>query len=129
VTRFARFLLLATLMVSIGGQWVVLQGVAWVGMAVSYSLEEGSVGSGLSKTFDGEHPCPLCKAVKKGSQEDQDSATPGEKGFGKTKVELSEDGVVFIFPPAPVRMAHGVVVEVGVARVCVPEERPPKGLA
>ncbi len=127
VTRIARLLLLASLMVSIGGQWMVLQGVAWVGMAVSYSLEEGSVSSGLSKTFDGEHPCPLCKAVKKSSQ-DNDAAAPGEKGkgFGKTKVELATENIVCLFPPVPMRMAHAVDQAVVEARQIVPEVPPPK---
>ncbi|MDB6075672.1 MAG: hypothetical protein JWO89_3312 [Verrucomicrobiaceae bacterium] len=53
-------------MVSIGAQWAVLQSAAWVGMAVSYSLHEGSVTEGLSKTFDGQHPCALCDVVTKG---------------------------------------------------------------
>lgn len=125
VTRIARLLLLASLMVSIGGQWMVLQGVAWVGMAVSYSLEEGSVSSGLSKTFDGEHPCPLCKAVKKSSQ-DNDEAAPGEKGFGKTKVELATKSIVCLFPPVPMRMAHAVDQAVVEARQIMPEVPPPK---
>jgi hypothetical protein len=127
--QFARLLLLTSLMVSIGGQWLVLQGVAWVGMAVSYSLEAGSVSSGLSKTFDGEHPCPLCKAVKKASQEDNGATAPGDKGFGKAKVELSEDGWVKIFPPTPMRTAHAVDKVQWVARMIVPEVPPPKGAA
>ncbi len=116
-------------MVSIGGQWMVLQGVAWVGMAVSYSLKEGSMSSGLSKTFDGEHPCPLCKAVKKASQEDNGATAPGEKGFGKAKVEMSEDSVVLIFPPAPGRTAHADEKRVGVKLAVAPEMPPPRRAA
>jgi len=120
-------LLVAALMVSIGGQWMVLQGVAWMGMAVSYSIEEGSVASGLSKTFDGEHPCPLCKVVKKASGEKGDSSAPGETGFGKTKVELYLNGQLALFPPVPVRMAQVVESEVCVARMIAPDVPPPKG--
>jgi hypothetical protein len=71
VIRVAQYLLIAALMVSIGAQWAVLQSVAWVGMAVSYSMKEGSITEGLSKTFDGEHPCPLCCAVKKGTDSEK----------------------------------------------------------
>jgi hypothetical protein len=75
VNRFAKGLLVTALMVSIGAQWAVLQSAAWVGMALSYSLQERSVAEGLSKTFDGQHPCPLCKAVDKGKQSEKKNPT------------------------------------------------------
>jgi len=52
---------------SIGLHWAALQSVAWVGMLISYS-HSGSVGSAIEKTFDGRHPCPLCKAIGKAQQ-------------------------------------------------------------
>jgi hypothetical protein len=55
------------LIVAVGGYWAVLQSVAWVGMAIAYS-QEASIGEALKKTFDGQHPCKLCLAVKKGKQ-------------------------------------------------------------
>jgi hypothetical protein len=33
-------------------------------MAISYSKTDG-IGAGIKKTFDGEHPCPICKAIAK----------------------------------------------------------------
>ncbi len=36
-------------------------------MLLSYS-RSGSVASAVEKTFDGDHPCPLCKAISKGEQ-------------------------------------------------------------
>lgn len=52
---------------ALGLHWAALQSVAWVGMLVSYS-RAGSVASAVEKTFDGRHPCPLCKAIGKGEQ-------------------------------------------------------------
>jgi hypothetical protein len=61
-------------MFSIGLHWVVLQSAAWAGMIVSYSVREGSLVTGLSQTFDAEHPCALCDAVAFGmKQEKKDS--------------------------------------------------------
>jgi hypothetical protein len=40
---------------------------AWAGMAVSYSQQSGLI-AGLSQTFDGEHPCPVCKAIEFGEK-------------------------------------------------------------
>lgn len=48
----------------VGGHWAFLQAVAWSGMLVKYSAESG-LWVGLQQTFDGEHPCPLCCAIKK----------------------------------------------------------------
>jgi hypothetical protein len=56
---------IASLVLSIGGHWAVLQSLAWVGMAVSYSQQE-PVADALAKTFDGKHPCRLCKLVREG---------------------------------------------------------------
>ena len=38
-------------------------------MAVSYSARDG-IAEGLSRTFDGEHPCPLCLAIAAAERED-----------------------------------------------------------
>lgn len=71
MNRIARLLIVAALMVSIGLPWAALQSVAWIGMAVTYTVEKGSVLEGLSDTFDGEHPCPLCHAVSSGQEKEK----------------------------------------------------------
>ena len=57
----------------LGGHWAILQAGAWAGMAVSYS-EQGGLICGLSQTFDGEHPCPICKAIQEGQKQEQKKA-------------------------------------------------------
>ena len=52
---------------SIGVHWEVLQSVAWFGMVINYS-QGTSLKEGLSKTFDGKHPCCLCKMVQAGKK-------------------------------------------------------------
>lgn len=69
--QLARFLLVAALMLSIGLHWAVLQSAAWAGMIVSYSVREGSLVTGLSQTFDAEHPCALCGAVAFGMKQEK----------------------------------------------------------
>jgi hypothetical protein len=57
-----------------GGPWLTLQTVAWAGMLVKYSKTDGLLG-GISKTFDGQHPCSLCTTISKAvaqSQTDRD---------------------------------------------------------
>lgn len=54
-----------------GGHWGTLQAVAWAGMLVTYTQEDGSLLSGVKKTFDGEHPCTMCKSIKTAKGKEQ----------------------------------------------------------
>jgi hypothetical protein len=74
-THFLRFVLVILICLSLGTHWVVLQGVAWTSMFLNH-LNQDSVTAAIEKTFDGEHPCPLCLAIKdvqKDKKEDPDS--------------------------------------------------------
>lgn len=48
--------------VSVLSPWVVLKTLAWTGMVVAYSQEVGFA-EGWDRTFSGEYPCPLCRAL------------------------------------------------------------------
>ncbi len=63
-------MLVLALSLSLGLHWAVLQSVAWVGMVVNYS-QFGPLTEALAKTFDGKHPCSLCKLVDAGKQTEQ----------------------------------------------------------
>lgn len=67
------------LVLSLGLHWAALQTVAWTGMIVAYTQEAG-VRQGLAMTFDGAHPCPLCKAIEKGRTEEQQDQKPLKPG-------------------------------------------------
>jgi hypothetical protein len=93
---------------SLGLHWVFLQSAAWVGMMVSYS-ETASLKEALVKTFDGKHPCALCKIVQKGTQSSQKP--------GVHKQPTTSDFVLFAkhdllypppFPPQLGTSDHGV---------------------
>ncbi len=70
LVRLSKWLLVLTLCASIGAHWAILQSVAWFGMALSYS-QCSSIKEGLAKTFDGKHPCKLCKIVAEGKKSEQ----------------------------------------------------------
>ncbi len=72
--RLGKWLVVLALVVSTGGHWVALQSVAWFGMAVTYSRTD-SLEVALQKTFDGRHPCELCKTVEEGRKTEQKQAT------------------------------------------------------
>lgn len=60
------------LIVSVGGHWALAQSLAWTGMLVSYS-QEGTFEEAVQKTFDGAHPCNLCKAIDAGKAAEKES--------------------------------------------------------
>ena len=47
-----------------GGHWAMLQSVAWAGMVKDFS-HTGSIAEAVTKTFDGKHPCSMCKKIAK----------------------------------------------------------------
>ena len=65
-------LLIVALLAATDAQWLVLQSVAWAGMIVSYS-QKAPLKTALAETFDGEHPCPLCKAIAAGKKSERKS--------------------------------------------------------
>lgn len=82
--RFATVLLLV---LSLGLHWAVLQTVAWTGMIVSYS-RDASFTEAVTKTFDGEHPCTMCKVIKRGRAEEKQRETKQQVKPGSEKMDL-----------------------------------------
>jgi hypothetical protein len=84
---------------SIGLHWAALQTVAWTQMLVTYS-QNAALGEAVKKTFDGEHPCELCRLVQHGQNEEkkQDSAPLTKK----------LDAVLVIRDVAPSRFGHSI---------------------
>ena len=82
-----------------GGHWGVMQLVAWSNMIIDYSSRDGIV-EGAKKTFDGEHPCCMCKAIAEGKKE---SGAPDNKPLqGSQGLVLKEcvlTPVVRLSPP------------------------------
>ena len=71
--RFCKWLMVVSLMLSIGLQWVAMQSAAWVGMLITYSQESG-VRVAIKKTFDGHYACKMCKKVAEGMKEGSQKA-------------------------------------------------------
>jgi hypothetical protein len=71
--RIMTMMMALALFVAIGGPLAVLQGVAWATMIRDYS-RTGSVTAAVEKTFDGKHPCAMCKKIA--AQRSHDEKTP-----------------------------------------------------
>jgi hypothetical protein len=85
-SRLGKTFVAMALATTLGTHWALLQSVAWVGMIVSYS-ERAPLKEALDQTFDGQHPCCLCKAI-----------AAAKKSEGKNEFTLQTQKLEF--PPA-----------------------------
>jgi hypothetical protein len=97
LTSVARMLMVFSLCAALGLHWAALQSVAWVGMLLSYSQNTPLV-EAVCKTFDGKHPCCLCRAIGSSKQSEKKK----EAKQAPSKIDLiCKVSEVFFFPPTP----------------------------
>ena len=77
VHRLFPRLLVAMVVLALGAAPVLLQTGAWGVMLVEYSLDN-SLTEAVEMTFDGQHPCAMCRKIQEHQQEKQppQSLTP-----------------------------------------------------
>jgi hypothetical protein len=94
--KLSQYLVIGTLIVSMGGHLALLQTIAWGNMLADFS-SKASLSEAVEKTFSGEHPCSLCKVVRK--SKDGDEKRPLLKSEMKLEVAL----------PVPVKIPFPLV--------------------
>jgi hypothetical protein len=67
-----KFILVVALACSIGLHWAFFQSLAWTSMLAD-NLRRDSLAHAFTRTFDGKHPCRLCKAIADGKKSEQKS--------------------------------------------------------
>ena len=90
LARFGKFLVVVALVTTTGLHWAVLQSVAWTTMLAD-NLCTQSLTEAVTRTFDGKHPCCLCKTIA------------AAKKSGK-KTEFTVQIQKIEFPPLPDNM-------------------------
>jgi hypothetical protein len=68
--RLGKIFLITALVTMLGAHWALLQTVAWTTM-IADNLCTHSVKEAVTETFDGRHPCPLCRAIAAGKQSEK----------------------------------------------------------
>jgi hypothetical protein len=125
--RLAQRGIVLVVCLSLGMQWVLLQGIAWTGMLISFA-SEGAMIEAVEKTFDGQHACALCLKVKEGR--DSDEKQPQQAGQSLKKLDAVLVAVVKLIAPAAEEMSFLMIRDRGVRRNETPEMPPPRrGLA
>ena len=64
--------MIVAVMAATGMHWMVLQSVAWTTM-LAENLETQPLNQAIVCTFDGKHPCCLCKQIAKARQSQKKS--------------------------------------------------------
>ena len=111
-----------------GGHWAVLQTVAWAEMLHDYSQRTGSLAAAVEQTFDGQHPCALCREIANARSKDQREkpAVSGAKDDAKVKATLT-DGEFRPRPPAsPLLSLKSAAAPFGPERTEPPPTPPPR---
>ena len=73
LAHWSKIFVITTLVVMTGAHWAALQTVAWTTM-LARNLRTHSVTEAVADTFDGEHPCPLCRAIAAAKKSESKSA-------------------------------------------------------
>ncbi|HUR46832.1 MAG TPA: hypothetical protein VMZ27_13220 [Candidatus Saccharimonadales bacterium] len=92
----SKCLLVCLLVCGLSGHWAVLQSVAWTTMLLQ-NMNSAPLVVALSKTFDGKHPCKICKVVAEGKKAErrQDAQAP------QLKIELFCEVLTVRMPVPP----------------------------
>jgi hypothetical protein len=91
--RLTHIIVLAAFVFSCGGQWYVLQCVAWIKMLHDYA-QMVPFTEAVGMTFSGQYPCEICKAIAEKKQSENEKICSLEKYDKK------------FFPPVAVALAH-----------------------
>ena len=62
LARLGNAFLILALLAATGMHWAMLQSAAWAAMLAN-NLRAASVVEAVERTFDGKHPCSLCKQI------------------------------------------------------------------
>jgi hypothetical protein len=90
--RIGKLFLIVALLVTTGAHWAALQSVAWVTMFAD-NARTAPLSAAFERTFDGKHPCPLCRQVSAGRSSEKKADLQSEV----KKIEFVNQSPVFIF--------------------------------
>lgn len=84
--------MIVAVLTATGTHWLAFQSVAWTTM-LAENLRTSSFQRALQRTFDGSHPCCLCKEIAKDKQTEKKS----DLQVDLKKIDFSHSRFEFIF--------------------------------
>jgi hypothetical protein len=100
---------------------MVVQSVAWTTMLAENLLHE-SPATALERTFDGKHPCRICKAIAARKKDGRKNELPGKS----RRLEYPANRVEIGFRGPPVQAFPEVADQQAEARLPAPPCPPPR---
>jgi hypothetical protein len=98
--KWTKLIVAMMLALVMGLHWAVLQSFGWMQMFVSFAQTE-PVKEALIKTFDGNHPCKICKLVEAGKQTENKQKVKKFEAKFDYWLGLKD---TLLFPPRPARL-------------------------
>ena len=95
--RIGHVLLIVAVLAATGTHWLVLQSVAWTSMLAD-NLRSSSLAQAVERTFDGRHPCSLCRQIAQGKQDEKKSEVRSD--WKKLEFSFSQSAFAFQAPSA-----------------------------
>ncbi|MEO6873119.1 MAG: hypothetical protein ABI233_13005 [Chthoniobacterales bacterium] len=114
---------IVALCLSLGLHWLALQSLAWTTMLVE-NVRHAPLSEAVARTFDGSHPCHLCRAVAEGKK----SKRKSEILPTVAKLDLICPPRLRTWQPRFVPYDYGVVILRIVQRNQSPPTPPPRSL-
>jgi hypothetical protein len=70
--RLGKFFVVISLVAMLGAHWTLLQTVAWTTMLAD-NLRTHTLSESVTRTFDGQYPCPICRSIAAAKKSEQKS--------------------------------------------------------
>lgn len=93
--RVRNALLILVLVAATGVHWGALQSVAWTRM-LAENLRTASFADAVSRTFDGQHPCSLCKVIASAKKSEKRMEFP--QPLTKLEFPLTTQSLLLVAP-------------------------------
>jgi len=93
--RVRNALLILVLLAATGAHWGALQSVAWTRM-LAENLRTSSLADAVSRTFDGQHPCSLCKVIASAKKSEKKTEFP--QPLTKLEFPLTAQSLLLVAP-------------------------------
>lgn len=116
-------LMVLAVLAASGTHWMVFQSIAWTTMLAD-NLQTTSLSQAIARTFDGKHPCCLCKEIAKSKQSEKKTDLQVE--LKRLDFSYSNFGFV-LYPPSEFRELRPGN-ETGLLLAHAPAVPPPKEL-
>ena len=90
--KLGYLLMIVAVLTATGTHWALLQTVAWTTMLAN-NLRNGCLAEAVENTFDGKHPCSLCKQITAGKKSEKKT----EFSISLKKLEFISERISFLF--------------------------------